>query len=336
MNSVLPGLSDGAEDFGALLAGLRRRAGLSQLALALEADVSTRHLSFLESGRARPSPAMVDRLARTLRAAPSEAARLRHAAGFAADPFEANRLGLTARDRLALHAVEVAAEIDAATDLQMAVDAAGRFFQRIGIDHFTTGVVRGGGGPGPVRIEMDRCGRPAYGWLQHFWQRDYRHEDALVARAAAGSGAFFWSDLDREGLKATSRRILDEAREFRIGDGFIVSIPRHDGTIRGFTSWAERLDTDPRSRPTARLVATALIEAADRFAQETLEPGLPARHRELLLAVYDRRSLEPVARSLGLDAAGAQAALREACLDMGADTPARAASRAAALGLLAA
>jgi len=48
--------------FPALLKYHRGRRGLSQLELALEADVSPRHLSFLESGRAQPSADMVLRL----------------------------------------------------------------------------------------------------------------------------------------------------------------------------------------------------------------------------------------------------------------------------------
>ena len=45
-----------------LLRQWRRRRGLSQLALAGAAGVSARHLSFLETGRARPSRAMLLRL----------------------------------------------------------------------------------------------------------------------------------------------------------------------------------------------------------------------------------------------------------------------------------
>src|SRR5262245_38451982 len=48
--------------FPALLKYHRGRRGLSQLELALEADVSARHVSFLESGRAQPSPEMILRL----------------------------------------------------------------------------------------------------------------------------------------------------------------------------------------------------------------------------------------------------------------------------------
>jgi transcriptional regulator with XRE-family HTH domain len=50
----------------ALLKHWRRQRGLSQLDLALAADVSARHVSFLETGRSRPSAEMVLRLAATL------------------------------------------------------------------------------------------------------------------------------------------------------------------------------------------------------------------------------------------------------------------------------
>lgn len=52
--------------FPALLKHWRRQRGLSQLDLALAADVSARHVSFLETGRSRPSPEMVLLLAAAL------------------------------------------------------------------------------------------------------------------------------------------------------------------------------------------------------------------------------------------------------------------------------
>jgi transcriptional regulator with XRE-family HTH domain len=53
-------------EFGPLLREWRTRRRRSQLDLALEAEVSQRHLSFVESGRARPSREMVLRLAERL------------------------------------------------------------------------------------------------------------------------------------------------------------------------------------------------------------------------------------------------------------------------------
>lgn len=69
--------------FGALLRQWRRHRGVSQLALSADADVSTRHLSFLETGRSRPSRTMVLRVAEHLDIPLRERNRLLASAGFA-------------------------------------------------------------------------------------------------------------------------------------------------------------------------------------------------------------------------------------------------------------
>ena len=73
----------GRSGVGVLLRDWRRRRRLSQLELALEAGLSTRHLSFLETGRARPSREMVMRLAQRLDVPPRERNDLLLAAGYA-------------------------------------------------------------------------------------------------------------------------------------------------------------------------------------------------------------------------------------------------------------
>lgn len=69
--------------FGSLLQHWRQVRRTSQLALATEADVSPRHICFLETGRARPSRDMVLLLASTLDIPLRERNLLLLAAGFA-------------------------------------------------------------------------------------------------------------------------------------------------------------------------------------------------------------------------------------------------------------
>src|SRR3954454_20140840 len=70
-------------DFGPMLRTWRTRRRLSQLELALDANVSARHLSFVETGRSRPSEHMVLHLAETLEVPLRERNRLLLAAGYA-------------------------------------------------------------------------------------------------------------------------------------------------------------------------------------------------------------------------------------------------------------
>ncbi len=68
--------------FPAVLKHWRQRRGLSQLDLSLAADVSAKHVSFLETGRAAPSREMVLRLGATLDVPLRDQNQMLLAAGF--------------------------------------------------------------------------------------------------------------------------------------------------------------------------------------------------------------------------------------------------------------
>lgn len=72
-----------AVTFGSELRRWRLQRGLTQMALALAAEVSTRHLSWLEAGKSEPSRAMVLRLAEHLEVPLRERNALLVTAGFA-------------------------------------------------------------------------------------------------------------------------------------------------------------------------------------------------------------------------------------------------------------
>lgn len=76
-------MSGSVQPVGELLRRWRTRRRMSQLDLAGEAEMSTRHLSFVETGRSRPSRDMVLRLARRLDVPLRERNVLLAAAGFA-------------------------------------------------------------------------------------------------------------------------------------------------------------------------------------------------------------------------------------------------------------
>jgi transcriptional regulator with XRE-family HTH domain len=76
MITTIPSIGERLRDW-------RQKRRLSQLDLACEAEISTRHLSFLETGRAAPSRDMVLRLAERLEVPLRERNALLLAAGFA-------------------------------------------------------------------------------------------------------------------------------------------------------------------------------------------------------------------------------------------------------------
>lgn len=98
MNLREPALPASGDDaFAALLRRFRAARRMSQLDLALDSDVSARHLSFLETGRAKPSREMVLQLADALVLPLASQNTLLQAAGFApvfpASPLDSEALG---------------------------------------------------------------------------------------------------------------------------------------------------------------------------------------------------------------------------------------------------
>ena len=84
MNIATPSVRAAApQPFGDYLRHWRRHRRLSQLDLAQEAEISTRHLSFVETGRSLPSREMVLRLAQRLDVPLRERNALLVAAGYA-------------------------------------------------------------------------------------------------------------------------------------------------------------------------------------------------------------------------------------------------------------
>lgn len=102
----LPGApTSSVASVGTLLREWRQRRRLSQLALACEVEVSTRHLSFIETGRSRPSREMLLQFAERLDVPLRERNRMFTAAGYA--PLYAERTLDDPALRAAREAVEL-------------------------------------------------------------------------------------------------------------------------------------------------------------------------------------------------------------------------------------
>lgn len=83
MSAIAPAGASAARPVGDLFREWRLRRRKSQMDLALDAEISTRHLSFLETGRSQPSREMVLRLAEQLEVPLRDRNTLLLAAGFA-------------------------------------------------------------------------------------------------------------------------------------------------------------------------------------------------------------------------------------------------------------
>ena len=127
--------------FSGILKTWRMRRRLSQLDLALEANLSQRHLSFLETGRSKPSRAAIAQLGEALDMPAAEIDTMLVAAGFAARSTDARWGGETRKAVMASidhiltgHAPFPAIAVDRIWTLKNANAEAAQFFAKLGSD----------------------------------------------------------------------------------------------------------------------------------------------------------------------------------------------------------
>ncbi|WP_120497002.1 helix-turn-helix domain-containing protein [Kiloniella sp. EL199] len=150
-----------SQAFPELLKNWRKKSRFSQLDLALEAGLSQRHVSFLETGRSKPSRYSIQQLGQAMNLPASEIDVLMLTAGFATRTnnrnwSEATRTAINSSidHILASHNPYPAVAVDRIWNLQKANSAAGVFFQMLGHDG-DPNMLRALLKPGKVRDSMN-------------------------------------------------------------------------------------------------------------------------------------------------------------------------------------
>lgn len=147
-------------EVGRLLRDYRAVAGMSQLDLALAAESSARHISFVETGRAKPSPALLARIAEALDLTLRDRNAVLLAAGFAPrsperalddQGFDLVRRGLD--HLLRAHEPYPALVMNAQWDLYMANAPATALMEALGV-----GSTVGQGAPNLLRMMLQPDG----------------------------------------------------------------------------------------------------------------------------------------------------------------------------------
>lgn len=305
----------------------------------MAAEVSARHLSFLETGRAGPSREMVIRLAAVLDLPSSWRDELLLAAGFAPERSAASSKPLGRTPVLAELAFETAARFETAKTPAELIEIARPMLRELGLDYFYCGTLRSTPGHSPgVSVEVEPAGVFPKAWMERYFERAYLGDDPLARELLRSHQPFFWDEVERRrgSLRPVEKRILNEAGDFRIYNGFVGSVRRADGAVRAVSMMGERVERqDPNVRLAAHMVGLHLIDGLERLAG-AVGPGrrLQAGALECLKGVGRGKSVAEIAERLRLPDEEVRRRLRAACVTLRVRTRAHAVSRAVSLGLL--
>ena len=86
-------------------------------------------------------------------------------------------------------------------------------------------------------------------WVSRYFSEGYLFQDPTICRVKAGALPFFWKELDPS-LRGdpSARRVMDEATEFHLKEGFTASLVTLDGQSVGFSIAGRHLDIEPNTR----------------------------------------------------------------------------------------
>lgn len=157
--------------------------------------------------------------------------------------------------------------VQAAPDAERMIGSAEALLGPLGIESFFCVTLTRGRGS-MLTSYRSRAGRFPSEWLEYYGQQSYHALDPLRQEAGRSHRSFFWSDLPlRIGpLRLEQRRIIQDAREYGITNGFVCPVHLGDGRVRGVSMMGREIDhADPMVRLALQIIGGALLEGWERF-----------------------------------------------------------------------
>lgn len=173
-------------------------------------------------------------------------------------------------------------------------------------------------------------------WAERYFTRQYVRRDPTILHAATAVEPLFWSDIDHSDAQAGARRIMEEAREFRLIDGITIPQLTIDGLRIGVSFSGEHLDKSPQAVTTLTVLAAYGVTRAlqIRATLESAKVRLTRRERECLLWIAEGKTAADTGDILAVTERTVEKHLQSARQKLAALTTTQATANALRLGLL--
>lgn len=165
------------------------------------------------------------------------------------------------------------------------------------------------------------------GWLKRFADQRYQLVDPLIRHMHLSAEPFRWHEV-RSTAGPDALRVLDEAREFKMHDGFALPIYGADGAMIGVTVAAEHYELDKRDEAALHLAAIYFHAKLARYRAGASTPPkvvrLTPRERECLSWVASGKTDWEISQILSISEQTAHEYVQNAISKLGATTRAQA------------
>ena len=176
-------------------------------------------------------------------------------------------------------------------------------------------------------------------WANRYASRGYVAYDATIQRLKSSPEPFRWNELGplaQDDPKA--RRILEEASEFNLKEGFALSLRTLDKQIVLFSAGGRHTEMGPDTQGVLTLIASYAIARAVALKQENVLDApivLSAREREALQWAAEGKNDWEIGEVMSISEHGADKHMRAVRAKLGAINRTQAVAEALRRGLIA-
>ena len=185
------------------------------------------------------------------------------------------------------HTLDFIRDLDRSRNLEDISTKVLRYLSQFGVEHMVAATI-----PTPDANRRDQLGhlllnRWPEEWASRYAARRYVAHDATIKRLMVSPDPFLWNELDplvKDNPKA--RRVLDEAAEFNLKEGFALSLRTLDQQIVLFSAGGQHFEMGPDTQGVLTLVANYAIARAIMIKQES------PSNKPIMLSVREREALQ--------------------------------------------
>ena len=241
-------------------------------------------------------------------------------------------------DEISRRAFDAVASAERASTLAELNEGVGQAFKTLGFDVYVG--VNAVDSTGQPNVEL-LFGQAPDAWYAHYRDHGYEDIDPVIREMFRSTDPLFWSDLaDRRTITEVELRVLDEAGDFGLKNGFMTPLHNLDGSISAVLLMGSSIEAcDPDVRAAAHLLSLYYGSVGRRLlaaskGRRAKVRGLTPRQRECLLWVRMGKSSADIGELLGLSAETVNDHIAAACRRLGVRTRVQAVAEAAVHGLI--
>jgi LuxR family transcriptional regulator, quorum-sensing system regulator BjaR1 len=230
-------------------------------------------------------------------------------------------------------------DIDRARNVEDLSAQVVKHLSQLGAEHVIAGTYPGAGPNRRQQLSHALFGNYPAEWLERYLSRRYILKDPIMVRTKLNASPFFWDELAPVmAANDEARRIVEEAQEFNLVQGFSASIETLDGQMVGFSVSGRHFESDPNKRGILVLIASYAIGRAVALQQQpSILKGkitLSAREREALQWASEGKNDWEIGEIMKISEHGVDKHMRSARMKLDAINRTQAVAEAIRQGLI--